>query len=140
MSAGSAEDFRNEGQSGCKEGVTLWIMVGGIYCVMCNFENVDIDVVRGRSGDMGVRDSGAWAPDLSSGVVLSMGRATQHPCFSQAEPSLGVALTQAKRFHDCRQSEGIAAILELARAQAAFARKANAAWKQVGRVRRVAVR
>lgn len=39
-------------------------------------------------------------------------------------------MTQAKRFHGTRRNEGILAVLELAKAQASFARKANAAWKQ----------
>ncbi|CAN0339668.1 unnamed protein product, partial [Ectocarpus sp. 8 AP-2014] len=38
---------------------------------------------------------------------------------------------EAKRFHECRRTEGVLAVLELARAQAHFAHKANAAWKQV---------
>jgi len=41
------------------------------------------------------------------------------------------ACSQARRFHECRRAEGVLAVLELARAQALFARKANAAWKQV---------
>lgn len=42
-----------------------------------------------------------------------------------------VFFLQARRFHECRRAEGVLAVLELARAQALFARKANAAWKQV---------
>ena len=38
--------------------------------------------------------------------------------------------SQARRFHDTRRKEGILAVLELAKTQAAFARKANSAWKQ----------
>ncbi|CAN0343729.1 unnamed protein product [Pylaiella littoralis] len=38
---------------------------------------------------------------------------------------------EARRFHECRRAESVLAVLELARAQALFARKANAAWKQV---------
>lgn len=45
--------------------------------------------------------------------------------------SYHVVFSQARRFHECRRAEGVLAVLELARAQALFARRANAAWKQV---------
>lgn len=44
---------------------------------------------------------------------------------------VNVVCCQARRFHECRRAEGVLAVLELARAQAVFSSKANAAWKQV---------
>ncbi|CAM9396099.1 unnamed protein product [Choristocarpus tenellus] len=38
---------------------------------------------------------------------------------------------EVESFHECRSREGLASVLELAKAQVSFNRKANAAWKQV---------